>query len=171
MSEVSGVKAIAGTAQVILSQAMEYCAQKVNLDNPQAVIEHLRGSDGQACGYCHYSVAKQVAESLGALDENIKAAYFYDHNATPEDFCFGEAGQVLPIHLVLWAERKTAALKSLVETWDCALAQRYATLVGGHQPASLLDVQVVDSADVEKRIGYGALLSSLYQRPIQVWRR
>jgi hypothetical protein len=161
LNGVSEVKDVAGTAQVILTQAMEYCAQKMRLDNLQVVIDRFRAGDGQVYGYCHYSIAKQVTESLGALDENIKAAYVYDYDATPEDVIFGEAGRVLPIHLLVWVERKTAALKAVVETLDRALAQRYAEMIGGHQSTYLLDVQIVDDADVEMRIGYGALLSSL----------
>ena len=162
---------VAGTAKVVLTQAMEYCAQKMRLGSWQIVINRLLAGDGQVCEYCHYSVAKQVAEALGALDENIKAIYIHDYDATPEDLCFGEAGQALPIHLLVWAQPKTAALNVLVETWDRALAQGYAKMIGGRQLANVLDVQVVDDADVEKRIGHGALLSSLHNRPLQVWKR
>ena len=162
---------VALTARVILSQAMEYCAQKMRLGSWQTVLNRLMKGDSQVCEYCHYSVAKQVAETLGALDENIGAIYVHDYDATPEDLCFGEAGQALPIHLIIWTQRKTAALNAMVETWDRALAESYAEITGGHKPAHLLDVQVVDSADVEKRIGYGSLLSSLHQRPLQIWRR
>ena len=162
---------IASTAKVILTQAMEYCAQKMRLGSWQIAIDRLREGDSKACEYCYYSVAKQVAESLGALDDNIKAAYIYDYDATPEDLCFGEAGRALPIHLIVWAQPKTAALHAVVETWDRALAKSYAEMLGGGQLAYLLDVQVVDDADVEKRLGYGALLSSLHHRPIQVWKR
>jgi hypothetical protein len=35
----------------------------------------------------------------------------------------------------------------------------------------VLDVQVIDDEDVRDRRGYGALLKSIYQPPIQVWRR
>jgi hypothetical protein len=171
MSEVSEVKDVAGTAPVFLTQAMEYCAQKMRLDNSQAVVDRLREGDGQAFEYCHYSLAKQVAESLGALDNNIKATYIYDYDATPEDLCFGEAGRALPIHLLVWADRKTAALNVLAEAWNRALSQGYAEMMGWRQAAHLLDVQMVDDADVEKRIGHGALLSSLHHRPVQVWRR
>ena len=171
MNEVSEVKDVASAAQVVLTQAVEYCAQKMRLDSSQAVIDRLRASNGQACEYCHYSVAKQVAESLGALDDNIKATYIYDYDATPEDLCFGEAGRALPIHLLVWAERKTAALKVLTETWDRALTQGYAEIIDGRQLAHVLDVQMVDDADVEKRLGHGALLFSLHHRPVQVWRR
>jgi hypothetical protein len=162
---------VAGTAKVVLTQALEYCAQKMRLGSWQIVISHLKKGDGTACEYCHYSVAKQVAEALGALDENIKGIYIYDYDATPQDLCFGEAGQALPIHLIIWAQPKTAALNVLVETWNRALAQGYAEMIGGHQLAHVLDVQVVDDADVEKRLGHGALLSSLHHRPVQVWRR
>ena len=171
MSEVSEVKGVAGTAQVVLTQAVEYCAEKMRLGSSQAVIDRLRASNGQACAYCHYSVAKQVAESLGALDENVKATYIYDYDATPEDLCFGEAGRALPIHLLVWAKRKTAALKVLAETWDRALTQGYAEMIGGRQPVHVLDVQMVDDADVERRLGHGALLFSLHHRPVQVWKR
>jgi hypothetical protein len=171
MNVVSEVTDVAVTAQVILAEAVEYGAQKMRLDSAQAVIDCLREGDGQVCGYCHYSMAKQVAKSLGALDENIRAAYICDYDATPEDLCFGGEGRALPIHLLVWAERKTAALNAVVETWDRALAHCYAEMIGGLQPAHLLDVQVVDDVDMEKRIGYGALLSSLHHRPVQVWER
>ena len=64
------MKEVAVTARVTLTPAMEYCTQKMRLDSSQAVIDRLKGGDGQACGYCHHSVAKQVAESLGTSDEN-----------------------------------------------------------------------------------------------------
>jgi hypothetical protein len=137
----------------------------------QAVIERLRAGDGQVCEYCNYSLAKQVAASLGALDANIMAVYMYDYDAPAEDYALGEVGRALPIHLIVWAKRKTAALDAVVDTWDRALTRRYAELIGGRQPAHLLDVQVVDSADVTKRIGYGAMLSSLHHPPTEVWRR
>ena len=171
MKEVSEVKDMAGTAQIVLSQAVEYCAQKMRLDSSQAVLDRLRASNGRACEYYHYSVAKQVAESLGALDGNIRATYIYDYDATPEDLCFGEARRALLIHLLVWAERKTASLKVLAEAWDRALAQGYAEMIGGCQLAHLLDVQMVDDVDVENRLGHGALLFSLHHRPVQVWRR
>lgn len=162
---------IAQTAGDILTQAMDYCARKMRLDSPQEVVASLRAGQGKACEYCHYSVAKQVAASMGELDANIKVAYIYDYDATPEDLCFGETGRGLPIHLLIWADRKTAALGALAETLGRALAQQYAMMIGVPQPAHLLDVQIVDDADVERRLGHGALLSSLYHRPVEVWRR
>jgi hypothetical protein len=73
--------------------------------------------------------------------------------------------------LIVWAKRKTSALDSLVEALNRALVQRYAELIGPSQLAHLLDVQIVNDADVKNRVGYGALLSSLRNRPIKVWER
>lgn len=159
------------TAEIALTQALEFCAQKMRLAGHQAVVDHLRKGDSNACQYCHYSIAKQVAESLGALDSNIKAVYIVDYDATPQDICFSEGTQASLVHLIVWAERKTKALDSLVEALDRALVRRYADVVGTHQLAHLLDVQVVDDGDVKNRVGYGAMLSSLYNRPIQIWKR
>ena len=159
------------TAEIVLTQAMEFCALKMGLSSSQDVLVRLRQGDSDACGYCHYSVARQVAASLGELDENVKSVYVIDYDATPEDLCFGKEAKTLPIHLIVWAERKTKALDSLVESLDNALVQHYTNLTGPCKLAQMLDVQIVDDADVRNRVGYGAMLSSLYQRPIQVWER
>ena len=58
-----------------------------------------------------------------------------------------------------------------MEALDRALVKRYADMIGPSQLAHLLDIQVVDDEDVEKRIGYGAMLSSLHNQPIQIWER
>ena len=161
----------ASMAEATLAKALEFCAQKMGFDSHQAVVGHLRQGDSTTCSYYHYNLAKQVAEFLGALDENVKAVYICDYDATPEDLCFGEATQASLVHLVVWARRKTGALNSLVAALDRALVQSYADLIGMRQLAHLLDVQVIDDADVENRVGYGAMLSSIYHRPIQVWER
>jgi len=158
-------------AEVALAQALEFCAQKVGLAGRQAVVEHLRQGDSNTCKYCNYSLAKQVAESIGTLDENIKAIYVADYDATPEDLCFGEKAQPSPIHLIAWVERKTSALDSLVEALNRALVQHYADMIGTSQLTYLLDVQAVNDDDVKNRVGYGALLSSLRNRPIKIWER
>jgi hypothetical protein len=159
------------TAEVALAQAMEYCAQKMGLAGAEAAVERIKQGDPAACGYCHYHVAKQVAEALGALDQNVRTAYVFDYDATPQDLCFSEVVQATPIHLLVWTERKTGALSSLVEALDRAMAQQLLDLLGRGPRAHVLDVQIVDNADVENRTGYGALLSSLYHRPIKVWER
>ncbi len=158
------------TAELIVTQALDFCADKMDLAGRQAAADRLAQGDGEAYKYCHYSIAKQTAEALGSMDQNVKAVYVIDYDATPEDLCFGETGAKL-IHLIVWSERKTRALDSLVQALDRALFERYIDAIGADRLAHLLDAQVVDDDDVKNRVGYGAMLASLHQRPIQVWER
>jgi hypothetical protein len=158
-------------AENVLNKAIEFCARKMGLDGPQVAINRLQERDHCACEYCHYSIAEQVAAALGDLDENVKAVYLFEYDATPGDLCFSETPNVPLLHLLVWARRKTKALNSLVSTLDRALAQAYAQLIGPRQLQHFLDVQTVDDTDVENRTGYGALLSSIHHRPLKVWER
>lgn len=178
-------------SETILAQALAFCAQKMGFDDLEATAEHLRQGNRTACGYCFYSIAKQVAEAIGSLDENVRTVYTLDYDATPEDLCFaqdpparnGVAWGASLIHLIVWTRRKTAALTSLAAALDRTLAQAYSELLGAHKatnghalrgprlPSSLLDVQVIDDSDVEADIGYAALLGSIHHRPIQIWER
>lgn len=159
------------TAAIIMSQALDYCAQKMGLKSTQAAVEKVKQGDTMACSYCHYSAAQQVADALGMLDSNVQTAYMFDYDATPEDISLGEASRIIPLHLLVWVGRKTDALSALVESLDRAMAQSMADMLGTSPDAHVLDVQVVDDSDVKNRIAYGALLSSLFQRPIKVWDR
>lgn len=159
------------TAEAVINGTMLFCAEKMQLENVQAVLDHLRQRNTTACSYCQYSIAKQVGDSLGALDKNVKAVYILDYDATPQDICFAGKKESLTIHLIVWAERKTSALQSLVDSLDRALVQGYSKLMDLGKLEHLLDVQVVDDTDIANRVGFGAMLSSLHQRPIQVWER
>jgi hypothetical protein len=160
------------TAEQIWARALSYCAGKMSVEDSHVVLERMRQGDSVVSGYCLYSVARQVAQVIGSLDESVRAVYIFDCEATPEDECLGEVARGVPLlHLLVWTQRRTAALRALVTSLDGALVRAYASVLGQGALASLLDVQVIDDADVGRRSGYGALLSSMYHRPIQVWQR
>ncbi len=100
-------------ARAILASAIEFCAQKMRLGSPEAAIELLRRGDRSAQDYLRYGLAAQVGEHVGALDDEVRAAYLYDDEATAEDMAFGEAAPSL-IHMIIHARRKTGALDSLI---------------------------------------------------------
>jgi len=159
------------TAKVIFDEGLAFCARKTDLEDAQAVIERLRQGDATVSHYCRYGLAKKVAESIGNLDDNVKAVYTLDYDATPEDRCFSDEAKTSPIHLIVWVVRRTDALEALVSALDRALVQEYSGMIDAPELTHLLDVQIVDDGDVEDRKGYGALLSSIYNRPIQIWER
>jgi hypothetical protein len=160
-----------GIAEVVLTQALESCAQKMGLESSQAMVDCLRQGDIIAYRNFHDSLAGQLAQQLAALDEEVKAAYIDEYDASPEDLWFGEAARTTVIYLIVWAKRKTGALTSLVAALDRALVKAYADLSGTPQLSHIWEAQVIDDADVKNRVGYGALLSSIHFPPTEVWRR
>jgi hypothetical protein len=162
---------VTSVGEAIVAEALEFCAWKLNIDSSEAVVYRLRQGDGVTYQYWRHGLAKKVAQRLSEWDEDIQAVYSYDYDATPEDVAFAEGTPDLLIHLLLKVERKTAALNSLTDAMDRALAHIHAELVGRSELGHLLDIQVVDHDEVEHRLGFGSLFSSLYHRPLLVWER
>ncbi|MGD1992586.1 MAG: hypothetical protein PVI59_05265 [Anaerolineae bacterium] len=159
------------TAEEALDKAATFCARKMQLSGRQAVVDCLQQGDGCACGYFSYALAEEVAECIGDLDESVRAVYVADYDATPQDVCFDDTHHVPLVHLIIWAERRSAALAALVSVLDRALVQGYGELVDASDLKHLLDAQIVDDGEVKGRVGYGALLSSIHNRPVRVWQR
>jgi hypothetical protein len=160
----------ASAADAILAAALGFCAQKTQAGSSDAALKLLKGGDRGAMEYFQYGLAAQVAELLGGLDDEVQAVYLYDDEATPDDVAFGE---VIPslVHLIVLAKRKTSALDSLIVGLSRAVVQSYGRLLEKPQLRHLLDVQVMDSTELETRTGLGALMSSLHHRPSMVWKR
>lgn len=166
-----GVTETASAAEGLLDRALLYCADKMHLHSTETALDLLREGNNMARWYAHYSLAEQVAEILGDLDGTVKSIFVFDVGATPEDLAFGESAPTAAIHMIVWAQRKTEALYALIAAIEGAVTEEYASRVGPGQLEYLLDVQVIDGEDVEKRRGYAGLLRSLHNRPIQVWHR
>jgi hypothetical protein len=159
-------------ASQIVTAALSSCAQKMGLDSPERVIERLQQGNGVACAYCLYSLATQVAASLGDQDDNVRAVYLFEYDATPQDLCFADAASPAQlVRLIVHVSRKTAALTALLATMDHALVQAWARALGRPPQQSLLDAHVIDQEEVMARTGYGVLLNSVHNRPIQIWVR
>jgi len=159
-----------GTAEAALNVALDFCAEKMALDGPTAVIERLQQGDRHAYGYFNYGLAKQAAEWLGSWDEDIKAVYVYEYEATPEDSALGQMSSLL-VNMIVWAKRKTGALQSMLDALNRALVQSFAQMIGNQDLAHMLDVRVVDDEDMKHNIGCVAMFTSIHTRPIRVWER
>jgi hypothetical protein len=156
----------------VVTKALKTSANKMGLGDVKALIARMKEGDSVAFNYYNYNIAKQLGEVLGSWDKNIRAVYAHDYDdATPEEACFENASPFSLVHMIIWAERKTKAADALVETIDRAMVQHHRHMLGLVNLEHVLDVQVIDDEDVRDRRGYGALLKSIYQPPIQVWRR
>jgi hypothetical protein len=135
------------------------------------VLEMVRNGELMVSARYRDGVAKQVAEAIGMLDDGVKAVYVMDFDATPDDTCFRNPRTDPRIHLIVWAARRTHALSALAAAIDRAIVSRYRDIACAPDLRSLLDVQVVDDADVSQRTGYGATLSSIHRQPLALWAR
>jgi hypothetical protein len=162
-----------GIARDIMQHALEFCAQKSGVDGVSSgpVAQSVRQAGSNVGIYLRYGIASGLAARLGQLDESVRAVYLYEYEATAEDLAFCAAQPATPIHLIVWAAHKTGALRSLVAGLARAITEQYAETVGTDTPRHLLDVQIVDDAEVEGHTGYAGLLRSVHQPPLTIWRR
>lgn len=160
-----------GMVEGAMNQALDFCVQKMGLDDRPAVVARLKEGDRETLDRFSYRLASQAAEWLGAWDESIKAVYLYDYDATVEDTHFGTASRSPMLHFIVWASRKTGALTSILEVLDRALAQGYADLTGKQELKHMLSAEAIDDEGVQNSIGGAALLRSVHTRPLRVWER
>ncbi len=160
----------ARAAEAIVNRAMASCVQEMRLESIAALVRRLRRGNLIALHHYRYGLARQVAEHLGACDDDVKAVYVYEHDLASEEL-EEDAGPAVLIHMIVWAHPKTAALNALVAGLNRALTQSYAGRMGAPPMPRLLDVQVVDDPEVQSRAGYAALLFSVRYRPLEVWKR
>jgi len=159
----------------VMDEALEFCAAKAGLQGKEAAREALRAGDCCVCEYLHYGLAQGVAKYLGAVDDTVQAIYTYEPEyATSGDEPIADRSDLAPgLNLIARVTRKNAALSSVVASVSLALAEEHRQL-GCPKASALcceLDVKVADDEEVRRRVGYGALVNSLYVRPIEVWHR
>jgi hypothetical protein len=159
----------------MVEEALEFCAEKAGLKGSQAVRDVLRTGDCCVCEYLRYALAQGAAGYLGSVDETIQAVYSYEpEQATSVDEAIPARPNQSPgLSLIAKVSHKSPSLVSALASLRAALAEEHKRFGCPHANAmcSQIELWAVDEDDVEKRIGHGALLNSLYVRPIEVWHR
>jgi hypothetical protein len=159
----------------IMEDAIAFCAEKTELNDREQVLEAIRCGDCSVCEYLRYGLAKEIAAYLGSVDGTVKAVYVFEPEyATNADRPIPDRPNLAPaINLIAWVSRKSAALSSIVASVGSALAEEHKRLAcpKANGMCYRLDVKVADDDEVKGRVGYGALIHSLYVRPIEIWQR
>lgn len=160
------------TVDYVVTTALASSAQKMGVDNIDALVTCLRKCDCAAVSYYCYDVAKELGEVLGSWSKNVRAVYACkcDDGTSGECCLGGNTASLSLIHMIIWAEKKNKALNALIDALDSAMVQQHKRLLGHSQLRQVLDAQVIDDEDVKNRTGYAVLLTSIHQPPIRVWR-
>lgn len=156
-------------ARVIVTNALEWVSAKLRCDK-DLVVECLNRGDMAARRELKLGLARYLAEYLGFLDEDVKAVYVSDHVDNSDGEMVAQSSRWV-IHLVVYAEPKTAALTSLLGALNRALTTALRKSVECAEIEGFLDVQLINSADLENLARYAALLNAPSYRPTRVWQR
>ena len=165
-----------GLVDKMVEKAIEECARKLYQGDIQKALKALRRGTGETCGAFSDSLVRQISDRLGRLDTMIKAIFEYE----PEYATIHPRAHIGSIHahrqginLIVWVERKSADLKTFIDTLEKALveSQRKIGLTETSTAYYTLDIKMVDDQDVNERRGYGLIVSSQLVRSTRVWRR
>src|SRR5512146_498674 len=119
----------ADAAETMVNEALATCIDQVGSESLDRVRERLRDGDPALWSGCRLALARRGGEYLEACDDNVKAVYIYDNEWAPEDPPWGKAPGSPVLHLIVWAQPKTAALRALIAVLDRALAQQLGSVI------------------------------------------
>ncbi len=135
-------------------------ARRKGFGQEEELIEALRGGDPWAHSLFRYALAQEFSNYLARLCPEIRRVYVYGSTVD------NRAGPASDVDLLVWVQRKTTALESLLWRLDAILLRGYRALTGFVGPHNLFDFHLVDDEEVEARRGYGAVVSSLWTAPV-----
>jgi hypothetical protein len=155
----------------MLETALDFCAEKTFDGDSRRTRKALAQGRCEVCDYLCYSLAKQVGDYLGEMDKTVKAVYLFQPEYAETDEAV--VSQTSGLNMIAWVERKSAALGALAAALDAAMSESRRKLGCSKATAACyaLNVHMVDDVDVREQRGYGAIVHSLYVRPMPVWTR
>jgi hypothetical protein len=158
--------------ETIRDDAVEEARSKLSPFQSALSLEQLLEEDGFV-DYFKYGLVSGVAKALAANDKHVQAIYALDPSANPDS----ETGASLPVemtmHLIVKVSRSSAALEAFIDSLDKAMVRSLQSLPSPRfqMRTSILDVTVVTVEDVRHRVGYAALLSSMFAPALKIWER
>ncbi len=120
-----------------------------------------------------HGLALGVAKVLGRYDQRVLAVYTYEFQTNTD----AETGEVVPfnptLHMLLLVSTPSAALDAFISSLDRALlaSLKELALPMLKQRDFILEVNIVTKQDIQYKIGYAKLLSSVFAPPLKVWQR
>lgn len=145
--------------QGLFARALQRASQKISAPE-ENLAQALRAGDPQAHSHFRYALAQELCNYLAGICEGMRKLYIY--GSTMDN----RAGPASDVDLILWVQKKSSALESLLWRLNTVLLQGYRALTGCVGPPELFDFHIVDDEDVAERKGYGAVVSSIWTAPL-----
>jgi hypothetical protein len=157
----------------MIDKAIIECAEKIFAGDSLRMRQSLLQSHCENCRCVAECLARQIGEYLGRVDRTVKAVYNYQPMEETGNEPSGTSEPYVGINLVVWVERKSAALSALIETLETVLkaSQSQIGCAAATPRCFALDVRLVSDYDVEEGRGLGLLVRAASIRSIPVWKR
>ena len=152
---------------------MAFAEQKTRLRGREAFVQALQQGQTAAHDYLRYGLAKEIGNYLGQAEATVKDVYLYEPESVTGEVITGKTELTRGLELIVRVTGQKDLLAPVVEILDRGLTAEYKTLLGPtvSTMSGFLTVDVIDDHDVQKRVGSGALVSSLHTRPLKAWSR
>jgi len=160
----------------MVTRAIEICADEHFAGDIRQLNQALLQGQSEHCRCVRDHLAMQISEYLGQIDKTVKAVYQYEPTDAAQMVQGGNSAQSTEptgINLIVWVERKSAALAALVDTLETVLTESQRNIGYFNAPDKWLslDVKIVDDREVDNQRGYGLMVHNAFLHSKHVWHR
>lgn len=120
-----------------------------------------------------YGLAQGVTNVIVANDGNVQSIHLFEESTNPDSETEEVLALDMTVHLLLLVNSNSAALDAFIESLDRTLTELINELPSPllAKRTSILNVIPITQEDVDNKQGYGALLTSMFARPVKLWAR
>lgn len=157
----------------MIDNAVRSSANRFAAGDEHRTIASIRIGDPDVCEYFLVNLTHEISRTIGEIDKTIKAIYTYqavDMQVLTNDLPIRYSNS---INLVVWVDRKSAALDTLVASleYDIQEHQKKLGCLISNQHLINLNVMPIQDKDVIFNSGFGIIPNSEYIRTKRIWRR
>ena len=168
-----GIQVDQKLTDTMIEKAIVECADSIFAGDTLRMRQSLLQSHCEHCRCVAQSLVRQLGEYLGQVDQTVKAVFHYEPvEGSGKEFP-GIGEPHVGINLVVWVERKSAALSALIEALETALqnSQRQIGCAVASPKCFALDVKLASDHEVQEERGLGLLVRNASIRSMPVWER
>lgn len=154
MQTMELVEDLTRSTRNMVDGAIAVTTGRLHLDHPQDALERILANDLTALEYFRHELAHQVGMLLVRMDSDVATVYMEHELPEAEELGTPALRLTDPVHLVIRADRETAALRSLVRAIDSSIVDVLSEYCG-RIAAGLILVDIIDQ-DQARRINASA---------------
>jgi hypothetical protein len=157
----------------MFDQAIVECADKLFAGDTKRMRQSLLQSHCENCRCVAECLARLIGEYLGRVDRTVKAVYNYQPMEQNFTATIEAHEPFIGINLVVWVERKSAALSALLQTLEESLKVSKSQIGCAVASPACFAMDVVFVSDQEVQEGKGPALLTRFRgiHSIPVWNR